>query len=300
MQINRLLEIVILLLNNGKVTATELSERFGVSSRTIYRDLEILSSSNIPIYTTRGKDGGISLLDNYTIDKRIVNEKEQKEILAALQSMKAVQVDDNEALLKLSTLFQMNQETSSWIEIDFTDWGTSSVEKEYFELLKKAILQNITVEFHYYNSFRQHGTKEVEPVKMMYKGHHWYLLAFDEIRDDFRVYRLSRIKDLKLLDKHFIRKNSDHFQIEKEEVPMFEMTLLFDKEIAYRVFDMFSDSEMEELENGDMIVRFQFPYGEWPLGFVLSFGACVKVLSPDWLTETVKEELEKIKKSYET
>jgi len=232
MQINRLLEIVIILLNNSKVTAKELADKFGVSIRTIYRDLEILSTSNIPIYTTRGSQGGISLLENYTLDKRIVNEEEQKEILAALQSLQVVGVSDNEVLLKLSSLFQSNQ-NDSWIEIDFTEWGSTIIEKEFFELLKKSILQNIVVTFTYFNSYRQSGVKEVEPVKLLYKAHHWYLLAFDQTKDDFRVYRLSRIKDLQLLNKHFIKKSSEHFVMEKDMVEQFDITLKFDSVLAY-------------------------------------------------------------------
>lgn len=297
MQINRLLEIVIILLNNSKVTAKELADKFGVSIRTIYRDLEILSTSNIPIYTTRGSQGGISLLENYTLDKRIVNEEEQKEILAALQSLQVVGVSDNEVLLKLSSLFQSNQ-NDSWIEIDFTEWGSTTIEKEFFELLKKSVLQNIVVTFTYFNSYRQSGVKEVEPVKLLYKAHHWYLLAFDQTKDDFRVYRLSRIKDLQLLNKHFIKKSSEHFVMEKEMVEQFDLILKFDSVLAYRVYDLFSDDDIEELEDGSMLVNMTFPYGDWPIGFVLSFGSNVEVVEPLWLKESVQAEVKKIMELY--
>jgi len=297
MQINRLLEIVIILLNSSKVTAKELADKFGVSIRTIYRDLEILSTSNIPIYTTRGSQGGISLLENYTLDKRIVNEEEQKEILAALQSLQVVGVSDNEVLLKLSSLFQSNQ-NESWIEIDFTEWGSTIIEKEFFELLKKSILQNIVVTFTYFNSYRQSGVKEVEPVKLLYKAHHWYLLAFDQTKDDFRVYRLSRIKDLQLLNKHFIKKSSEHFVMEKDMVEQFDLILKFDSVLAYRVYDLFSDDDIEELEDGSMLVNMTFPYGDWPIGFVLSFGSNVEVVEPLWLKESVQAEVKKIMELY--
>jgi len=297
MQINRLLEIVIILLNNSKVTAKELADKFGVSIRTIYRDLEILSTSNIPIYTTRGSQGGISLLENYTLDKRIVNEEEQKEILAALHSLQVVGVSDNEVLLKLSSLFQSNQ-NESWIEIDFTEWGSTIIEKEFFELLKKSILQNIVVTFTYFNSYRQSGVKEVEPVKLLYKAHHWYLLAFDQTKDDFRVYRLSRIKDLQLLNKHFIKKSSEHFVMEKDMVEQFDLILKFDSVLAYRVYDLFSDDDIEELEDGSMLVNMTFPYGDWPIGFVLSFGSNVEVVEPLWLKESVQAEVKKIIELY--
>ena len=256
-----------------------------------------MSTSNIPIYTTRGSQGGISLLENYTLDKRIVNEEEQKEILAALQSLQVVGVSDNEVLLKLSSLFQSNQ-NDSWIEIDFTEWGSTTIEKEFFELLKKSVLQNIVVTFTYFNSYRQSGVKEVEPVKLLYKAHHWYLLAFDQTKDDFRVYRLSRIKDLQLLNKHFIKKSSEHFVMEKDMVEQFDLILKFDSVLAYRVYDLFSDDDIEELEDGSMLVNMTFPYGDWPIGFVLSFGSNVEVVEPLWLKESVQAEVKKIMELY--
>ena len=77
---NRLFEIVYILMQKKKVTAKELADRFEVSTRTIYRDIEALSTANIPIYATKGKDGGIGLLDEYVLNKAILSEEEQNQI----------------------------------------------------------------------------------------------------------------------------------------------------------------------------------------------------------------------------
>ncbi len=122
MQTHRLFEIIYLLLDKGQMTASELASHFEVSVRTIYRDIDRLSISGVPIYTNVGKNGGIALMDGYTLDKSILSDAEQNEILMALQSLKAVEYPDPDGLLtKLGTFFKKNQQ--SWIEVDFTGWA---------------------------------------------------------------------------------------------------------------------------------------------------------------------------------
>lgn len=80
MQINRLFEIVYILLEKEKVTARELAERFEVSTRTVYRDIEALSCAGIPVYMSKGKGGGVSLLPGFTLNKAVITEGEKAEI----------------------------------------------------------------------------------------------------------------------------------------------------------------------------------------------------------------------------
>ena len=91
MQENRLFKIVYYLLERGKSTAPELAERFEVSIRTIYRDLDAISAAGIPIYAIQGKGGGISLLQNYVLDKSILSDQEKEKILMALQGLIAIE-----------------------------------------------------------------------------------------------------------------------------------------------------------------------------------------------------------------
>src|SRR5215468_3350363 len=122
MQINRLLDIVFVLLKVKTITARELSERFNVSQRTIYRDVDTLSLAGIPVYTEKGKGGGISLLPEFVLNKSILSEKEQHEILSALQGLSGVSTAETQGVLrKLSAVF--NKSTVPWLEVDFSDWG---------------------------------------------------------------------------------------------------------------------------------------------------------------------------------
>ena len=129
MQINRLFEIIYILLDKKTVTANELAKKFEVSSRTIYRDVEILSGAGIPIYTTKGKGGGISILDDFILDKSVISKEEQSAIITALTAMSVLPNVEKQALWINVITFKSND--SSWIDVDFSDW---KVEQKNFSI----------------------------------------------------------------------------------------------------------------------------------------------------------------------
>ena len=107
MKINRLLEISLVLLNKGTVTAKELAERFNVSTRTIYRDVDILSTAGIPVYTNKGNGGGISILDNYSINKTVLTDGERDSLLLALKTLQSTKYPEIDTVLdKIGAVFK--------------------------------------------------------------------------------------------------------------------------------------------------------------------------------------------------
>ncbi|MFR5683641.1 MAG: helix-turn-helix transcriptional regulator, partial [Clostridia bacterium] len=202
MQINRLFEIVYLLLKRKTITAKELANRFEVSTRTIYRDVEILSNAKIPIYTTKGKGGGISLLDDYVLNKSILSEEEQNQILFALQSMEKINNQSEKKILeKVSTIF--NKSKTNWIEVDFSDWGTIGETENTFQLIKEAVLNRQVLEFIYYNSYGQENKRKVEPLQIYFKDKAWYLKAYCREKQDYILFKISRMKDIRILEESF-------------------------------------------------------------------------------------------------
>lgn len=138
MQINQLIEMVYILLSKKTVTAKELSDHFNVSRRTVYRDIDILSSAGIPVYTSKGKGGGISLLENFVLNKSMLSENEQMEIISSLHSLKAINVKEVEPILnKLAGIF--GKSSTGWIDVDFSRWGSGTDERELKQqfLIKK-------------------------------------------------------------------------------------------------------------------------------------------------------------------
>lgn len=296
MQVNRLFEIIYILLEKENVTAKELAEHFGVSVRTIYRDIDVLSRSNIPIYTNQGKGGGINLLDNFVLDKSLISEDEQNQILFALQSFEKLNVNNEKMLLdKMSILF--NKATRNWIEIDFSSWGTDSTQNERYNKIKEAILNKKVVEITYFNSYGEENIRQVEPLQIWFKDKSWYIKAFCRLKQDYRIFKIARIRDIKILDEHFER----DLPVEKEEKTKFKVISLrleISKEMAYRVYDEFEKENINKNENGDFIVEVEYPENEWVYGYILSFGEYVKVLSPEYAKDIIKKRLEKTIKNY--
>ena len=190
---NRLFEIIYILMKKRKITAKELADRFEVSTRTIYRDIETLSRVNIPIYASKGKDGGIGLLDEYVLNKTILSEEEQNQILFALQGMEEAKGQDEKDILnKLSALF--NKKVNDWIKIDFSNW--SDAKEERFEIIKSAILNKRLIQFTYYNSNGEESKRIVEPLQIWFKDKSWYLISYCKLKQDYRIFKIARIKEI--------------------------------------------------------------------------------------------------------
>ena len=146
MAADRLLQTLFILLEHGSAAAPELAERFGVSVRTIYRDLDRLSAAGIPVYAVQGKGGGIFLQEQYVLNKSVVTEAEQEQILMALQGLNITVPDANNTLLtKLGGVF--GKQNTNWIEVDFSDWRPAG--RDVFSILQQAIFPNRTVIFPY-------------------------------------------------------------------------------------------------------------------------------------------------------
>lgn len=294
---NRLFEIIYILMQKKKVTAKELADKFEVSTRTIYRDIEILSGANIPIYASKGKDGGIGLLDEYVLNKSILSEEEQNQILFALQGMKKVSgKDEKDILEKLSTLF--NKEINDWIKIDFSNWGKDNAQEERFDMIKTAILNKNQIEFVYYNSNGEQNKRIVEPLQIWFKDKSWYLISYCKLKEDYRIFKIARIKEIKMLQEHFERELPKEKKEEKYNFKNISLELEISKEMAYRVYDEFESREITKKEDGNFIVNVEYPENEWVYGYILSFGEYAKVLKPDYAKTVIKEKLQKTLKNY--
>ncbi len=298
MKVNtRLFEIVYILMQKKKVTAKELADKFEVSTRTIYRDIEVLSRANIPIYANKGKDGGIGLLDEYVLNKTILSEEEQNQILFALQGMIQVRGQNEKDILeKLSTLF--NKKVNNWIKIDLSNWGKYNIKENRFDIIKSAILNKKLIEFNYYNSNGEESKRIVEPLQIWFKDKSWYLISYCRNKEDYRIFKIARIKEIKTLQKHFERKLPKEQKEEKYNFKNIVLELEISKEVAYRVYDEFENSEISKKENGDFIVKVEYPENEWVYGYILSFGEYIKVIAPDRAKNIIKDKLEKTLKNY--
>lgn len=302
MQMNRLFEIVYLLMQRKTMTAAELAERFEVSTRTIYRDIDALSGAGIPVYASKGKGGGIGLLPDFVLNKSLLSEEEQNEILFGLQSLEATNaMQTSQVLAKLSTLFR--KEEVSWIDVDFSEWASGEAERGKFGLLKTAILECRVIVFTYYSSYGKKSTRQAEPMKLQFKNRAWYLQCFCLQSRQLRTFKISRIEELQYTGEFFKRRQNQVPVLEETgqagNFQYVDLELEFSPRMAFRVYDEFDRAKVRQNEDGSYRVYASYPEDGWVYGYLLSFGEDVKVISPPHIRRILQQKAQKITEIYQ-
>lgn len=295
--VGRLFQIIYLLMENDCISARELARKLEVSVRTINRDIEKLSEARIPIYTTRGRDGGVSLLPDFVLDKKVLSEEEKSGILSSMRLMGTVAYDDEkEALRQLEDFF--GEVSQDWIEIELDTWGEGYFDKERFKLLKNAVLTRKKVTFDYMK-MGDVSHRKVRPCKLVFRSQAWYLYAFCEERQNFRYFKFHRMNHLAVTEerfeplslpqeeeKHYIRQTSN-----------FRAVIAIDKCMAYRAFDEMNASNVEE-EEDCFLFTVENANENWITGYVLSYGQHAEVISPPKLREEIVKTIEVLTGKY--
>ena len=302
--INRLLGMIYIWMRQGTVTAAELAERFEVSVRTIYRDMDTLSAAGIPIYAKKGKNGGICLTEQFVLNKMLLTKDEQQEILSGLVSLRETKAEAGENILqKLGEFFRTDP--VDWLAIDLSDWSGSRV--QLYENIKNAILARRLLQFDYYGKNGQMRRRTVEPVKLLFKEYTWYLKAYCRERKDWRLFKLFRIKRLSVQEETFVPRAECISQEDAQqghEIQMglnMNMTVVdvrIDKREAYRVYDRFEEEEIEVLPDGNFMVHFHLTMDDWGYGVLLSFGPSAEVLAPEAVRQEMKRRVQQMAKWY--
>ena len=299
MKDNRLFRILYYILENGKVTANELADKFEVSARTIYRDIDSISSAGIPIYALQGKGGGIEIAEDFILSKLLLSENEKQQIMSALQGLdNTTKQHENELLTKLSALFKMKN--TNWIEVDFNNWKNNKMYERTFNGIKSAILSKNIVSFTYFSSNEEETNRIVKPVRLLFKSQDWYLYAFCLLRNDFRYFKLSRIKNLYIHTEKF----DDSFEdaILKKEMPhenTVHIKVKFDRKVAFRVYDEINGEIIED-DEGNLYAEIEIPNDYNLFNYIFSFGDGAEVLEPKEIRMQIKEMINKMAEKYIT
>ncbi|MGL5593714.1 MAG: helix-turn-helix transcriptional regulator [Cetobacterium sp.] len=299
MKINRVFEILYILLNREKISSKELAEKFEVSVRTIYRDIEIISGAGIPIFMTQGRNGGISLLQNFTLNKQVLTENEKKDMLIAIQSLNSFNKESAKSIFsKLSSLFGENQR--DYIKIDYSGWE-NTIEKQ-FELSKEAILLNKRLSFNYISTKGEKTYREVEPYVLWFKSKAWYLKCFCLEKNEIRLFRLSRITNIRILNENINLTKLDEAVLieEKKQVQpeKIKIKLKIDSSQEYRVKDDFLEQDISYDNEKNLIVTLNVLENEWLYGYILSYGSFATVIEPEYIVENIKKRLQKNLSNY--
>ena len=297
MKDNRLFRILYYILEKGKVTANELADKFEVSVRTIYRDIDSISSAGIPIYALQGKGGGIEIVEDFVLSKSLLSENEKQQIMSALQGLDNTTIQrENELLTKLSALFKMKN--TSWIEVDFNNWQNNKMYEKTFDDIKSAILSKNIISFTYFSSNEKETDRSVKPVRLLFKSQDWYLYALCLLRNDFRYFKLSRIKNLEIHTEKF----DDNFEdvILKKETPhenTVNIKVKFDRKVAFRVYDELN-GEITEDNDGNLYTEIEIPNDYNLYNYIFSFGDEAEVLEPEEVRMQIKKMINKMAEKY--
>lgn len=304
MKLNRLLTMTTILINRKRVKAQEFAELFDVSVRTVYRDVDALSSAGIPVVCYQGASGGIGLLEGYRMDRQILTEEELSSISSALKSMLTSYEDfpAKAVLEKIEAVIgNLGSQSYDYLFVDDSPWGQNVYLKEKVKLLKQAITTAICVCFFYSNREGEVTFRNIEPHTLVQKGRNWYVYAYCQLREEFRLFKLARIKNMQLCQESFVRKEVNHTELPWDKAwyapeNIISLKMAFHEGFRYKMEELFGE---ESIVDGESILIIEIPEDEWLYGFILSFADQVEVLEPVHIREIIKRKARRIAHSYE-
>ena len=308
MRIDRMLGITVMLLNRDRISARELADKYEVSVRTIYRDIEAINMAGIPVVAHSGNNGGFGIMENFRVDRQLFTLQDMLSVLSALKGINATLEDkelDN-AIEKITNLVPDDKtdklrEHFEHVSIDIQPWGYREQQKRHLKTIHNSIVEGVLINFTYSNNKGEVVNRTIEPMTLLFKGYAWYLFAFCRLKNDFRLFRLSRMKDVIVTNERFKRKNvtyQEHSSSTTDKSKWVEMTLKFSPAVKIKVEEYFYEDDMQILEDGSMLVQVKFPEDDWIYSFLLSFCENVEVVEPSYIREQLKEKAEKILSLY--
>ena len=288
MKIDRLIGILSILLQKEKVTAPELAQVFEVSKRTINRDIEDLCRAGIPIVTSQGSGGGISIMDGYRMDRTILSSKDMQMIMAGLRSLDSVSGSHYYGQLmekiKAGSSFVSGSES---ILIDLSSWYKDSLTPK-IELIKDAIELGKTIKFRYYAPGKD-SQREIEPYYLIFKWSSWYVYGYCLLRNDFRMFKLNRMIDIahrKAFDKGR-EVPMPNLENEKLYPRKIHFKAIFDSSMKWQLIEDFGVDSFVTLEDERLLFEYDFSDDDGMLAWMLSCGEKVTVLEPENVREKI-------------
>lgn len=309
MKIDRLISIIMVLLNNERVSAVELADMFEVSTRTIYRDIETLSLAGIPIVTFNGVNGGISIMEEYKVDKKLFTVSDISTILMGLSSVSTT-ISNKELIGTLEKVKSLLPKTrvkdielkSNQITIDLTTWMGNKSFKSNIDKIKSALNDNKLLEFEYYGTNRIKDKRIIEPYKLILKENNWYLQGYCTFKEDFRVFKLSRISNLKILDEVFLQREFVEKPLDGRgwiDKRLIKIKLLVDWSLREQMVERCGEDNVKAFLDDKFIVDFPFVADDLGYNILMGFGDKCECIEPENIRVELIKRIRKLLCVYE-
>ncbi|MCK0473728.1 YafY family protein [Halalkalibacter sp. APA_J-10(15)] len=281
-KIERLISIVMILLQKEVVSATEFSRLFHVTKRTIQRDIETLSYANIPIYAEYGAEGGYALMEEYKFDKRLLNHNDIENILIALGGFEGL-ITNQEIQTTIQKIKGMTSaDISPILDLTFYDWPGRSQISEEILFIRQAIENNWLLKFEYVDQIGNKTYRLVEPYKVHFREMHWYLFGYSLERKDYRTFKLTRILNIQK-DGFFVPRTNQEFQHEKqynEQKKLVNVHLSIDVAVRDQFIERYGENAVIKETARSYLATIELPENQYAYQFLAGFGNKVKIIKP--------------------
>lgn len=298
MKIDRLIGIIMILLQKDKVTAPELAKRFEVSRRTINRDIEDISKAGIPIVTTQGSGGGISILDSYKMDKALLNDDELQAIFSGLKG-----IDSISETSYLTKMIEKLSEKNNCIQVD--DSIIIDLASHYqkpltqkIDIIKNAIHTGQCISFRYYYK-KGECVRCIEPYHLIFKWSSWYVFGYCLDRKAYRLFKLNRLWNIRLLDKAFTPREIPKNELQLDDYfssDTIHLKAVFSKSEKYRLIEEYGVNCYSITDSDELLLERDFASYDNMRSWIFSFGDKVKILEPQQLCDDRKKQAAEILK----
>ncbi len=299
MKLDRMIGILSILLQQEKVTAPYLAEKFEVSRRTIQRDIEALCMAGIPLVTEPGPNGGVSIMEGYKIDRILLSTSDMQAILTGLRSLDSVSGTSRYAQLmeKLSAGAANLLAGDTHILIDLSSWHKESLSQK-MEMLHNAILSGRKVSFTYFAP-RGESERVVEPYYLIFQWSGWYLWGWCEFREDFRLFKLGRMAQLQT-GENFVKRSAPFPNLTAEHVfpHRYQVKARIQPEYKWRLAEEYGVDSFHVQPDGTLLFSAGFTEKRKIVEWIASFGEGAELLEPEEFRQDVLAFAEGIRRKY--
>ncbi len=309
MKVDRLVSMIMILLDKERIGAQELADMFEVSTRTIYRDIDTINMAGIPVRSTSGVGGGFEIMPKYKIDKKVFSTADLSALLMGLSSLSNMIRGDElvHALAKVKSFIPAEKAKdielkANQICIDLSSWMGNRNIQSYLESIKTALQKSRLLSFEYVAHHGNKTTRTVEPYQLVLKSSHWYLQGYCYKRNDFRLFRLSRMSNLKIQEETFTPRDYQKPILDLEEfleTIQTNIKIRIHKSVMDRVLDFCDYEQFSPDGDEHYIVRFPFIENDYYYNILFSFGDKCECLEPLHIRAEMKRRIHDIASLYE-